>query len=202
MAKKFTLKTGSTSAKTPNKKWWILGGIVAVILLICILELTDVTHFFHEKKAVSSTITKASSAPPSSSSSSDQADDSTATPSQTPSNPGSTKDTSPTADPNAPLTAPYGTFVSNHRVSKESGTSEDSVCLTTPGASCTITFTKDDAVKTLAAGTADSNGAVFWNKWDVKQAGLTNGSWTINATATLGGQSKSTKDSLTLEVDL
>lgn len=101
-----------------------------------------------------------------------------------------------------PLIAPSGTFVSNHWPSL-SGTSapstEQSICITSPGAQCYIEFTKNGITKKLDSLTADSNGNVYWS-WDVKQAGFTQGSWTIRATASLNGQTKATSDSLTFEV--
>src|SRR6202011_3279223 len=46
------------------------------------------------------------------------------------------------ADTNAKLVTPYGTFVSNHHptLSGSPGPSEESVCNTTPGATCYIEF--------------------------------------------------------------
>jgi hypothetical protein len=106
------------------------------------------------------------------------------------------------ASANVSLLTPSGTLVSNHRPSlsgTSSPSSEQSVCNTTPGAVCYIEFTKDNEVKKLPAQTTDPTGATFWS-WDVKQAGLSVGSWKITAIVTLNGQSKSFTDSLSLEI--
>jgi hypothetical protein len=98
------------------------------------------------------------------------------------------------------LSAPSGIFISNHRPGQNgSGLVEASQCITTPAAKCYIKFTQKDVVKTLPTRTVDSEGSVFW-EWNIKEAGLTNGSWTVTAVASLGNQTKSTTDSLTLEV--
>ncbi len=117
---------------------------------------------------------------------------------------GSSPDTSSTKangpSSGASLQQPSGQFVSNHHPGKDDApTAEQSVCNTTPGAKCMITFKKGDTTKTLEAKTADSNGNVIWN-WDTKDAGFTSGSWTITATATLNGQSLSAQDTQNLEV--
>jgi hypothetical protein len=116
----------------------------------------------------------------------------------------------PNPDPNVPggnnngsttLAAPSGTFVSNHSpsLSDASRAQETSVCNTTPGASCSITFTLGNTTKTLSAKTTDDNGAASWD-WTPSSLGLTEGSWKIKATATQGGQTKTSEDSLTLNV--
>lgn len=99
------------------------------------------------------------------------------------------------------LAAPSGTFVSNHSpsLSDTSRSQETSVCITTPGASCSIQFTYNGTTKTLDAKTADTNGAASWD-WTPGSLGLTQGSWTIKATATQGTTTKSSQDSLTLNV--
>lgn len=98
------------------------------------------------------------------------------------------------------LVAPYGSFVSNHKPGQNgSDLTELSQCITTPGASCRITFTLDGITKTLANQTVDSSGSTFW-EWNVNDAGLTKGSWTITALSSLNGQTKSTTDQLKLDI--
>jgi cytoskeletal protein RodZ len=102
----------------------------------------------------------------------------------------------------AVLLAPSGSFVSNHRPSMSSNgspSSEQSVCNTTPGASCEIQFTKGTETKKLAAQTVDSNGSTYWN-WDINSAGITEGQWQITAYATLNGKTLSATDAMALEV--
>lgn len=86
------------------------------------------------------------------------------------------------------------TLVSNHYPGKNgSPTTEQSVCNTTPGASCYIQFTMGNATKKLSAQVAGSSGATIWN-WDINTAGLTSGSWQITAVASLGNQTKTASD--------
>lgn len=103
---------------------------------------------------------------------------------------------------NLALISPYGSFVSNHHPNLDGSpapSEEQSVCNTTPGASCYIQFTKEGVTKTLPTETADSNGVVSWS-WDINQAGFTTGSWQITAIASLNGQTKTTQDPMSLEV--
>lgn len=97
---------------------------------------------------------------------------------------------------------PTGAFVSNHRPSMGASpklVQVQSTCNTTPGATCTITFTKDSLIRTLPAKPADSNGNVFWS-WSTKDAKLTQGVWKITATAKLNGHTKTAADVINLEV--
>jgi len=76
---------------------------------------------------------------------------------------------------------------------------EVSVCNTTPGAICLVKFTKSGVTKQLSAQTTDANGVASW-QWDIESAGLTDGSWTITAVASLDGQTQSAQDGQNLEV--
>jgi hypothetical protein len=98
------------------------------------------------------------------------------------------------------LVAPYGSFVSNHHPGQNgASTTEESLCNTTPGASCYIKFTQGNIVKSLPTQTTDASGATIWD-WNIGQAGLSSGSWQVTAVASLGSQSKTTSDPTTLEV--
>src|SRR5690606_17218727 len=102
----------------------------------------------------------------------------------------------------ANLITPFGNFVSNHRPNLSGSPAPNtlsSVCNTTPGASCTISFTKDGTTKSLPAQTADANGATYWN-WKLQDIGLTTGTWKVQANASLNGQTKSASDALDLVV--
>jgi hypothetical protein len=94
------------------------------------------------------------------------------------------------------LITPSGDFVSDHHPNL-SGTPdpnlEESVCNTTPSATCQISFTMNGTTKSLEAGSADSGGAVYWS-WHLQDLSLTAGSWTVTATATLNGQSSTATD--------
>ncbi|MDL2363300.1 MAG: hypothetical protein QFB86_02890 [Patescibacteria group bacterium] len=102
--------------------------------------------------------------------------------------------------PNNELSAPYGSFVSNHKPGQNgSNLTELSQCTTTPGATCLIKFTQGDVVKTLSPKLTASDGTVFW-EWNVKDAGLTDGKWVVSAVAMLSDQSKTTTDAIELEI--
>ena len=102
---------------------------------------------------------------------------------------------------NVNLLAPTGQFVSNHTPSMSSAvtSSEASSCNTTPGASCVVTFTNNGVTKSLPSQVTDQYGGTTWS-WTVKGIGLTEGAWTVVATASMSGQSKSATDSQMLNV--
>lgn len=182
----------------------VLAVLVLIVGVVAVLELTNTTHLFHKAKAVSGVIP---SDKPTSSSSSDKKSSSKKSSSTSSTNtltsPSSkSQQGSQLGQASTDFLAPYGTFVSNHRPNlggSPAPSQEQSTCQTSPGASCQIQFTNNGIVKTLESQTADSNGTTIWN-WDVKKAGLTEGTWQINAIASLNGQNKNTKDTLTLEV--
>jgi len=183
--------------------WKLLlpAGLVVLAVAVAVLELTNTTHFLHKQQAVSGTIPSKSS-PQAIEKPKDVANEPEKT-SQQPSSVSTSEKSNPISGiANGPLVAPYGTFVSNHKPSLSgsgSPSTQESVCTTTPGASCYITFTNGDVKKTLEAKVVDGTGSVYW-QWDVKQAGFSEGSWSITATATSGSESKSTSDDLKLEV--
>lgn len=93
--------------------------------------------------------------------------------------------------------APYGNFVSNHNAGFND--SEASNCLTSPGAKCKISFTKDGMTKTLEEKTTNADGAASWS-WKPQDLDLTAGAWQINAVATMNGQTANASDSLKLTI--
>ncbi len=102
---------------------------------------------------------------------------------------------------NTSVKTPYGTFVSNHYPGKNGAPLNiDSVCITTPGASCTIKFTRSGISKSLSSQKVNSDGYAYWNQWKPSDIGLTSGSWKIEAIATLNGKTASAQDSIALEV--
>jgi hypothetical protein len=170
--------------------------LTAAFLTLVLLLALGLMYHSHNRKAVSGTIPADNPLQAQQDTPSDKTSPSTNTDNSSP-------DSNTTTDTSASLASPSGTFVSNHRPSLSGAngvpSSEQSVCNTTPGASCYITFTNGDIVKTLASQKANNNGVVIWN-WDVKDAGFTEGSWQITATATFNGTTKSTNDSLKFEV--
>jgi hypothetical protein len=165
--------------------------VVAVIIVLGVLELTNATHLFRPKKTVSGPIPTLVTA---------DTTQVTPDPKESTSPTDKPQSSSNNGDTTSALVAPYGIFVSNHKPGQNnSNTKISSQCITAPGAKCHISLTQNNIVKTLPEKTADSNGSVFWD-WDIKEAGLTGGQWTIMATATLGDQTKSTLDQVVLEV--
>lgn len=117
---------------------------------------------------------------------------------QTANSPNSTK----TGGSSTSLLAPTGNFISNHRPNLSGSpapSSMSSVCNTTPGASCKISFTKGDSVKSLPSQVTDAGGATYWF-WNLEDIGLTSGNWSISATSSVGDSSKTTTDPRTLVV--
>lgn len=110
--------------------------------------------------------------------------------------------------PTPTLVAPSdGTFVSNHGSDYHpvlSDSNEESTCTTTPSANCQVVFTNGDTTVSLPAeqtttSRQSQNATVSWS-WTPAGIGLTTGTWTITAKATLNGQTKTVQDSLKLVV--
>ncbi len=182
--------------------------IILGALSITGLELTNTTHLFHSgpKSNFPTTSTKGggstynqkgqSQASPSSNSSSSSSTTNSSTNSSNPVNKTPGQNTA-----NTYLITPWGNFVSNHHPG-QNGTplTETSVCNTTQGATCDISFTNGTATESLPAQVASSNGATFWSNWSLSSIGLTPGNWKITATATLDGQTKTATDPMELVV--
>ncbi len=102
----------------------------------------------------------------------------------------------------AALVTPTGNFVSNHHPNlggSPAPNSMTSVCNTSPGANCRISFTNGGTSKSLSAQVTDAGGATYWN-WKLQDIGLTAGDWRISATSSLNGQTLSSTDPMTLTV--
>lgn len=103
---------------------------------------------------------------------------------------------------NSELLAPSGDFVSNHRPNLSGSPAPNlitSTCTTTPGASCTITFTKDGIRKSLPSQVTDRGGSTYWT-WKIQDIGLTTGTWKIQAIASLNDETKTATDAMDLTV--
>jgi len=181
--------------KTNNRRkviWSVVGLLVLVLVILAVKHL-----FFKDIQQIPSTHLTSQS---------QQKTQSSTPSSDTPSNDTSVKQNAPSPSGGQAgsnnLVAPSGSFVSNHKPSLSGSSApsqEVSTCNTTPGAQCYIEFQQGDIVKKLDAQTVDGNGSTNW-KWDVAKAGFNEGSWQIKAVATYNGESKTTTDSFTLEV--
>lgn len=169
--------------------------ILFLAALICILGVLAVVHFTHREATSASSYTKGESSPNSPSSTNpSKTNGQISTSSQAPSSNNGTAQT---------LLAPTGNFVSNHHPNLSGSPAPNtitSVCSSTPGATCVITFTKDGVTKSLGAKIIDAGGSAYWLNWNLQSIGLTTGSWNVKATASLNGQSKSASDAMPLEV--
>jgi cytoskeletal protein RodZ len=196
-----------TPQPRPKKSYlplWISGGVViVVILVVATLEFTNTTHIFHHRKpAVSaSSETKGEPSDNRGSSSSVSTNSASPTPSDStspvPAN-DNDKTNGSTSDSTASLIAPSGDFVSAHHVQLDTALS--SVCNTTPGANCKITFTNGGTVKSLEQRTVDRGGSTYWDHITPRNIGLSAGTWKVQAVATLGNQTKTADDALTMEI--
>ncbi len=170
-----------------NRLWFILAAVISTALLVGGVGVT--WHRSHNRN----------SDKPASSTAKTPVSDVTANSTQSPV-PGTDKQQNPVTS-RQPLTAPNGTFVSNHHpsLSGQNSNLEQSTCNTLPGASCDIEFSKDGVTKSLGLKQADSSGAVYWT-WKLQDVGLTQGTWQTTARATLNGETKTAQDPLALTI--
>ena len=98
------------------------------------------------------------------------------------------------------VNTPTGNFVSSHMINSSTGSLE-SICTTSLGATCEITFRKGDTMLTLGKKEVDNNGTATWI-WTPGSIALTSGSWEITATATIGDKTSTAIDPLKLDVSL
>jgi hypothetical protein len=183
----------------------IVGIVIALALVIfAILELTSTTHLIlHRNTGLESapntphrTANSNTKGEPADSGS-QPVQNSTTTPAQ---QDDKEKSGQPQAD--ADLLVPTGTFVSNHRPNlsgKPAPNQIQSVCVTTPGATCTIVFTKNGVSKQLPNQVTDRGGAAYWT-WKLQDIDLTTGTWQVTAKATLGSHTETANDATALEV--
>ncbi len=199
--------------KIKSKPFWrprnfVLAGLILVVLacgMVGALEYTNTTYWFHkrpvthetQKNTPTRTIdanTKGGNTPTSTSGTSNTQTNNQTTPQQ------DTKTETPTSS-SATLVAPSGNFVNSHHVAANSApNTQQSTCVTTPGATCEIIFTSGSVTKSLGVQTTDPGGAAYWT-WSPQSAGLTVGTWKITAKAVLGNQTKTAVDANNLEVN-
>lgn len=193
-------KKSSTRRKANFKKRWLvtLASILVTVLAIgSVLYATD-GFPFNDKEDDKPTVTETTAN--SETKGEPQSDSNRNQDGSVPSdNKSQTNTTNNNTDPSADLKKPEGNFVNNHRPSLSDSSSMQSSCVTTPGATCQIIFTKDGVTKTLPAQKTDAGGGTYWT-WTLQDIGLTAGTWKIQAKATLGSQIETTDDAVNLEV--
>jgi len=193
----------------PNKRKRTILIAVAVVLglaaILAVLELTNTTHWLHDSKATSGVIPTNKDRDNDKPAKEDKNTDKNQVPSSDmpQENPKEGDAATQPPAPGTPPLTPTGNFVSNHHPNlggSPAPSAVQSVCNTTPGAQCYVTFTNSQGVvKNLPAQKTDGSGATYWN-WDVKQAGFTAGTWKIKVIATLNGQTRTAEDVQNLEV--
>lgn len=108
----------------------------------------------------------------------------------------------PPMDSNSEPRSPVGVFASNHRPNISGSPSPSvlsSTCSTSPGAFCYIEFTNGTIKKSLPQKQVDQNGNTSWD-WDIKDIGLTSGTWKVTAIAVNGSMQVKTQDPMDLVV--
>jgi hypothetical protein len=198
-------KSAPASHSRRRKLLWIVGGFVLLlIIIVAVLELTNTTGWFHtkpNKDFVTQTNTPGRSVNSNTKGENDASDakqDTTNTSNTPPTNGEDNKQNTTAPGITGELLTPSGSFVGNHRPAN-GGIAIQSVCNTSPGAACQIIFKKGSETKSLPVQTTDRGGAAYWT-WTADQIGLSAGNWSIQATATAGGQTKTATDSIALEV--
>lgn len=202
MSYKRNASTGSKQhAQTPLLTGIILA-IAAAAIAITALELTDTTHIFHAQKPSynSPTASPATKGIPEQDADPATSGTGIGQGTDTPSTDDPKHPTSP--PPSTPLIEPNGNFVNTHTIlSLKNNPQMESICNTTAGASCQISFKNGSTIVSLPAQTTDRGGATYW-AWKPKDSSinLTPGTWDIVVTATLDGQKKTVTDATDLEV--
>lgn len=163
------------------------------LLLFAGLELTNMVDLINTKQAGAPDITSSGSSPATSDKSVDEvSNESSPTSNQPNETPKSTTTSSQY------LKSPdQSTYVNTHTASLNSDL--QSVCVTSPSATCVIQFTKSGVTKSLKPGVADNSGSVIWT-WKPSDIDLTSGAWTITAKASLNGQTKISQDAIKLQI--
>lgn len=180
----------------PTKKVYIVSAICAIVVLAII------GWFLTRKHQVPSSTNSSDVTANTESTSSIPSSATPSTTSDKTQSAGSPVTSTPTTSSTPNLPKPTGTFVSNHRPNlsgQPAPNSMNSICITIEGASCQIAFIKDGISKALPSKVADKNGTVTWD-WKLQDIGLEQGTWQIQAQATLGAQKQVSIDNLNLEV--
>jgi hypothetical protein len=180
-----TKRPTSKPSRRPSKIVWALIGLAVIIGVVVAIVLLQ-----HKPSRPAGNVKELKPSSGSSSAGATPTNNNTSSKDQNPA--GSTAQPSST-----PPRAPSGNFVSNHKAGPLA--QELSLCTTTPGATCSITFTNGSTTKTLEKKQTDNSGGAFWN-WTPQSLGLAAGSWQVTAAATLNNQSVTTPDPKPLEI--
>lgn len=179
-----------------NRKTYLLGLLLAVIIVVGLAKLFDVGPF-HKEAVV--TTASAFNTKGEKQASGGKGGSAAAT-GQDSQNSSAASDKA--ASSTATLFTPSGQFISNHHPNLSGSPAPNtiaSVCNTTPGAGCKIIFTMGGNTKSLPSHDADANGTAYWS-WKLQDIGLTAGTWKVQAVASLNGQTKSASDAMDLVV--
>lgn len=215
MAYKQNKISRSRRPKVSRPLYMAVATVVLIALVVTGLEVTNTTHIFHSaplaKKIVISTTSPKKTTTTTTTPATSNTSPNIPVPATTPTSSKDTVDgssstpaTTTTTTTTAALMAPEGTFVSNHEPDISGNpypNTEASVCTTTPGATCGMTFTMGDITRTLPTQTVDGSGSTSWS-WSVTGGtnGFSPGKWQISVTATLNGQTKTVQDPTPLTV--
>jgi hypothetical protein len=196
MKYKQKLHTNKKQTRRIKPLWVVIGVVLAAGAILPALELTNTTYLFHKKNLVTAPVT------------SDRTNNDNTKGEPAPEGPSdynagnANKDSEEQPNDDTPLKAPTGNFVSNHRPNLDGDPAPNeiqSVCVTTPGATCVIVFTKGSVTKQLPPQQTDLGGAAYWT-WKLKDIGVTEGTWKVEAKVTRGSQSQTATDPIMLEV--
>jgi len=200
---------GKKLLPTPKKNrrlWFIVGIVIALALVIfAILEITNTTHFILHRNTGLETVPNTPHRTANQNTKGEPANSSsTPLPNSTSNTPAQQDDKEKSGQPqaDAELLVPTGNFVSNHHPNLSGHPAPNqiqSVCVTTPGATCTIVFTKNGVSKQLPDQVTDRGGAAYWT-WKLQDIDLTTGTWQVTAKATLGSRTETASDATALEV--
>ena len=176
--------------------------LVVGILLFTALELTNAIDFINKSEPADSSSANAENIP----NTNDSTESSTPVPSGSNENGAGSSNESEGAPKSAaqpssgqpPKSPDQSTYVSNHEPNSKADMLQ-SVCVTSPGAVCTISFSRNGLIRSLPSTTADSYGSVYWT-WSPQERGLSSGSWVISAKASLNGKTTSSQDVINLQV--
>jgi hypothetical protein len=175
--------------KSNNKKLYGLLAVLTLAGLFALLELSHTTNLLGKSAPASGSEAKEAALQPK--------DSQGGTPDL--SKPADTKKSGGSGTPTYLLSPENSDYISSHEVSLSANPLLQSTCVTSAGAKCTIIFTNGGDSISLPTQTTDPTGASYWS-WRLKDYGFTTGSWTIQAKASLSGQTKTSKDSLNLTV--